>query len=359
MPELDPEKTGAQGEPPKQPATESPGGKPMGCIWIGAVVLYLVVVTVAVAHGLTVLWPPDGPEGGAMERLERLEEAVANGAEAEAPGAGDAQGGDPAPEPEPGSPPPPTPEARPVPSPPPPPPPPPQPTAEEGTAPAGSQVCRAGEQEAPYLFWTFCLFPEERLFVIVMLAGALGGLVHSLRSFYWYLGNRALNTSWAGMYVTLPVVGAAMAVVFYLVIRGGFTPSDSNFDQTNPFGFAALAVLVGMFTEQAALRLKEVAETVFTKGQKGKDHAGPPSVTQVEPDRGPVAGGTEVTLTGTGFKAGAVVRFGGKPATDVEVQDETTLVAKTPRGAAAGTVAVEVLNAGGQKASLPTGFTYE
>lgn len=347
MPELDPEKTGARGDPPKRPVTESPGGKPMGYIGIGAVVLYLVVVTVAVAHGLTVLWPPDAPEGGVMERLERLEEAVANGAEAEAPGAGEAQGGGPAGQPQP------------APSPPSPPPSPPQPAAVEGTAPAGSRVCWEGEQEAPYLFWTFCLFPEERLFVIVMLAGALGGLVHSLRSFYWYLGNRALNTSWVGMYVTLPVVGAAMAVVFYLVIRGGFTPSDSNFDQTNPFGFAALAVLVGMFTEQAALRLKEVAETVFTKAQKGKDHAGPPSVTQVEPDRGPVDGGTEVTLTGTAFKAGAVVRFGGKPATDVEVQDETTIVAKTPRAGAAGTVAVEVLDAGGQKASLPSGFTYE
>lgn len=354
MAELDPGKTGARGEPPARPVTESPGGKPMGCIGIGAVVLYLVVVAVAVVHGLAVLWPPDAPEGDLMERLERLEETVANGTGPEAPGAVEAEEGSPAPQPSPAPSPPPPPPS------PPPPPAPPQPAPDEGTSSAtGSRVCQEGEQPAPYLFWTFCLFPEERLFVIVMLAGALGGLVHSLRSFYWYLGNRALYTSWAGMYVTLPVVGAAMAVVFYLVIRGGFTPSDSNFDQTNPFGFAALAVLVGMFTEQAALRLKEVAETVFTKAQKGKDHAGPPSLTQVEPDRGPVDGGTEVTLKGTGFKAGAVVRFGSKPATDVEVQDETTIVAKTPRAAAAGTVAVEVLDAGGQKGSLASGFTYE
>lgn len=144
-----------------------------------------------------------------------------------------------------------------------------------------------------------------------------------------------------------------------LDIRGGFTPSDSNFEQTNPFGFAAMAVLVGMFTEQAALRLKEVAETVFTRAQKGKDHAGPPTVAKVEPNRGPLAGGTEVVISGTGFREGVAVQFGGKPAAEIEVQDGSTIRAKAPEATDAGPVVVEVLNPGGQKCSLPGGFTYE
>jgi len=65
-------------------------------------------------------------------------------------------------------------------------------------------------------------------------------------------------------------------------------------------------------------------------------------VEQIVPDSGPKAGGEEVTIRGTGFKEGVVVRFGDKPAAD-----------------AAGPVAVEVLNPGGQKVFLEDGFTYK
>ncbi len=40
---------------------------------------------------------------------------------------------------------------------------------------------------------------EARMVLIVALFGALGGLVHSLRSFYWYLGNRELVWSRVGI----------------------------------------------------------------------------------------------------------------------------------------------------------------
>lgn len=54
-----------------------------------------------------------------------------------------------------------------------------------------------------------------------------------------------------------------------------------------------------------------------------------------------------------------MVRFGKRTATDVEVKDESTLEVTTPQAEAAGSVTVEVLNPGGQKGSLPDGFTYE
>ncbi len=44
----------------------------------------------------------------------------------------------------------------------------------------------------------------------------------------------------------------------------------------------------------------------------GDDYAyGAPTVTLVEPNNGPTNGGTEVTITGTGFVPGAIVNFGG------------------------------------------------
>jgi hypothetical protein len=71
--------------------------------------------------------------------------------------------------------------------------------------------------------------------------------------------------------VVLPFLGAALAVVFYFVVRGGFFSPQAGFEQTSPFGFAALAAMVGMFSEQAVLKLKEVAETVLAKPQPGKN----------------------------------------------------------------------------------------
>lgn len=52
-----------------------------------------------------------------------------------------------------------------------------------------------------------------------------------------------------------PFPGTALAVVFYLVIRGGFFSPQAGFRQTSPFGFAALAALLGIFSERAVLKL--------------------------------------------------------------------------------------------------------
>jgi hypothetical protein len=117
----------------------------------------------------------------------------------------------------------------------------------------------------------FVFTKEANLVIVVALSGALGGLVYSLRSFYKYVGNRKLIWSWFAMYILLPFVGTCMGLVFYLVIRAGFFSPEANVDQTSPFGFAALAALVGLFSEQAILKLKDVSETVFTKGEVRKD----------------------------------------------------------------------------------------
>ena len=50
-----------------------------------------------------------------------------------------------------------------------------------------------------------------------------------------------------------------------------------------------------------------------------------PTVTSVGPTDGPTAGGTAVTITGTGFVSGAAVSFDGLPATDVTVTSGSRL----------------------------------
>jgi hypothetical protein len=67
-----------------------------------------------------------------------------------------------------------------------------------------------------------------------------------------------------------------------------------------------------------------------------------PAVSSVTPDKGPVAGGTAVTVTGTAFASPATVTFGGALATSVSVVDASTITCQTPAHAA-GLVAVEVI----------------
>ena len=66
-----------------------------------------------------------------------------------------------------------------------------------------------------------------------------------------------------------------------------------------------------------------------------------PAVTGVSPDQGPEAGGTTVTVTGTGFEGATAVDFGGTPATSFTVTSPTTITATAPAGAA-GTVNITV-----------------
>ena len=168
----------------------------------------------------------------------------------------------------------------------------------------------------------FLLWDEQRLLMLVLLGGALGGLLHVLRSFGWYVGNRELVMSWLPRYVLLITTGAGLAFVFYVVVRGGFFSPGTSFENTSPFGFIAFATLVGLFSEQAILKLKEISETLLSKPAKGSDAApqgtapatatsdGASSgaatlkITQVVPVRDPQGAVTRAfTIQGTGFAA--------------------------------------------------------
>lgn len=232
-----------------------------------------------------------------------------------------------------------------------------------------SEICRDNngnprEGMAPVnFFWTgdTCIYDEDRLLLIVILAGALGALVHVIRSLSWYIGQRKLYKSWMANYFLLPFLGATTAIVFYLVVRGGFSSATVHVADTNPFGFAVLAALIGMFTDQALQRLKTVAENILMPAPAGRDSAPPAaslSVTAINPRSGPSAGGTTVAITGTGFVAGARVTFGGEPATSVTVTSSATINAVTPAHPAA-SVDVEVFNPSNQRAVLGNGYTYQ
>lgn len=119
--------------------------------------------------------------------------------------------------------------------------------------------------------YSVSLPPDLRLLILVFISGGLGSLVHALRSFFWYVGNRELARSWLLKYFLLPFVGSVLSVAFYFVLRGGLISSGSDTSSANEYGFLGMAILVGMFSEQAVLKLKKVADTLFVEPTPGAD----------------------------------------------------------------------------------------
>ncbi|MFE1173966.1 IPT/TIG domain-containing protein [Streptomyces sp. NPDC058773] len=79
-----------------------------------------------------------------------------------------------------------------------------------------------------------------------------------------------------------------------------------------------------------------------------------PVLTSVSPNSGPAAGGTTVTLTGTGLATATAVRFGVTSATSFTVVSDTQITAVAPPGT--GTVQITVTTPGGT--SNGVSYTY-
>jgi hypothetical protein len=81
---------------------------------------------------------------------------------------------------------------------------------------------------------------------------------------------------------------------------------------------------------------------------------GPPTVTSVSPGIGPLAGGTPITVTGSGFSTeneGTIILIGNRRATSVECSSTLSCTAVTPEGNKAATEPVEVRVPSGLKPS--------
>jgi N-acetylneuraminic acid mutarotase len=87
----------------------------------------------------------------------------------------------------------------------------------------------------------------------------------------------------------------------------------------------------------------------------------PTTVTAITPALGPASGGQAVTITGTGFQAGATAGFGGGAPiqlTSVVVVNSTTLTGVTP-AAAESTYDVSVINTNATATPLINGYTFD
>ena len=82
-----------------------------------------------------------------------------------------------------------------------------------------------------------------------------------------------------------------------------------------------------------------------------------PTISSISPNTGALAGGTTVTISGTGFASGATVKFGSSNAASVTVNSSTQITAVTPSGSA-GTVNIVITNTDTGTVTATSAFTY-
>jgi hypothetical protein len=164
-------------------------------------------------------------------------------------------------------------------------------------------------------FVRLSLAPDSALLLLVVVTSALGSYVHAATSFATYVGNRALAMSWVWWYLLRVFIGIALAVLFYLAVRGGFLAAQAQTSDVNPYGIAALAGLVGLFSKQATDKLEEVFTTLFrVQDRKGdalrKDKAAlpVPRLVAVQPATVRRRETAALRLLGEGFAAESAVR---------------------------------------------------
>ena len=83
-----------------------------------------------------------------------------------------------------------------------------------------------------------------------------------------------------------------------------------------------------------------------------------PNLVGVDPNEGPAAGGTKLTLTGSAFQPGATVTINGAPGLETTVVGPSTMETTTPPGNVYYGVDVTVTNPDGQADTLDNVFTY-
>lgn len=173
-----------------------------------------------------------------------------------------------------------------------------------------------------HFLWYDNLSYEQIMLIQVALGGALGAFIHVATSMSVRIANRTFSYSWLYWYALRPFIGSALALAFYLLVRGGLvipTPplhdsvsSDAKellnyadslvqrgdtskaliliegYRQVSPdknggegaprippinlFGMMAIAMLAGLFSKQAVEKLQELFETMFhAEGDKPKE----------------------------------------------------------------------------------------
>jgi hypothetical protein len=111
---------------------------------------------------------------------------------------------------------------------------------------------------------------ELRMILLVLLAGALGSYIHMATSFSYFIGMGKFEISWCWWYWLRLPIGAALALIFSMLIQGGIFAIPAAGSEANPVGVIGFAGLIGMFSRQAIDKLKDIFDTTFKSTEQDK-----------------------------------------------------------------------------------------
>jgi hypothetical protein len=116
---------------------------------------------------------------------------------------------------------------------------------------------------------------EVKLVLIATLFGVMGASVQGVSSLVVWNSRGKLEEGWGSWYLARPLLGSALAVITYLVIRVGLIPSPSGALVINDFGVGAIGALVGLMADEMAQKLRDVFDSLFglrkPDEEKGED----------------------------------------------------------------------------------------
>lgn len=137
----------------------------------------------------------------------------------------------------------------------------------------------ANTESVSLFFRSFSLSGDATVLLIVIMMGALGGLVYTATALVTWVAKKKFDNSWALWYIVHPLLGSSLAVVFYFALRGGILNLSTTTTDLNVYGVAAVSGMVGLSSKEATNKLKEVFKTLFegSESSGNQKQAQPPS----------------------------------------------------------------------------------
>jgi hypothetical protein len=166
------------------------------------------------------------------------------------------------------------------------------------------------------------------LLILVSIAGFLGSMIHIASSFTNFVGTGKFKRSWVLWYIVKPFTGSALAIVVYVVFRGGFF-SFNDPANINIYGMVTLAFFAGLFADDATLKLKEVFEVIFKPRDTRPDKLenGSFAIKAITPDKLLPDRENVIMVSGEGLnKKKLVIKINGEAVTNSVVKADTIVI---------------------------------
>ncbi len=124
---------------------------------------------------------------------------------------------------------------------------------------------------------------DTLILILVAIAGFLGNMIHIATSFTTFVGSNKYDGNWLLWYFVRPFTAAALALALYFSFRAGFMSYSSSGGNLNLYGVMTIAILTGLFTDMATLKLKEIFEVIFKPKDGRPDKLSELKITAVTP----------------------------------------------------------------------------